>query len=663
MRPASVAYVPRSSLHRILRTKAEQHANRTAFFDVATSERVSYARLHEAAQRFGAFLDMRGVGHGDRVLLATEQSWAVFPLLAACTARGVGLVPVNARLHPDEMRFILEDAEPKVVLSDDLPRPELSGDLVIETRLGEALQIDPSPTTVKPDDADADARRAALFIYTSGTTGSPKAVVLTEANLSHMAWSLRSFYSVRETDHLLSVLPVYHMNALMITGWLPLVAGAEVTIAPLAELVAVLEDAPQRRLTIASFVPSILRTLIDLKEAGYALDLGGLRFCFSGAAPLPSSLWMAFEETFGVPVYQGYGLTETTTWATFVPPDEPRRYDTVGRPVDCEIRIEPKNDGPSEVTSTNADGDRFALGEILIRGPLVMKEYHRRPELTAAQLGADGFFRSGDIGYLDDGGFLHVSGRVKEVIIRNAINVFPEECDVILRRHPAIKDCKTFGLLDPRQGEAIATALEIESGQAAPAPAALQSFFAEHGSPYKCPDFFYPVERLPRTPTGKVIVPALRRACLSPVVPEVVAALGRGATAFDGLEQAVSDALAAGRPVEFVVRWRDGAFAENDVAALEAVHAHLALAECRSFVVTRTHLIVEGWNESSALEAAGSRPFRQCVERHGELRCLRGRLGGADPPGRSPLHGAILVRTGREPSGELLGVPFLALPH
>ena len=279
------------------------------------------------------------------IALLSDSHPLVFPLLAACAANGLRLTLMNPRLHAREIHNILSHSEAKLVLvgeaslleSSRPPAREWSA-LILDAFLKDAAQATP---TSGPELGDVN--QTALLIYTSGSTGLPKGVMLSQRALLANAKTIGRLYGLGPEDRTYCVLPLYHMNAIMITGLVPLLAGAHSVISkPFSHTNAKLywDHDAKWNITVCSLAPSLISMLLRLHPAGTGQASLSVRFCFCGAAPLPRTVWQLFETVFGIPVYQGYGLTETACWAVMTPPDVPRNYDSVGVPQDCEVSID-----------------------------------------------------------------------------------------------------------------------------------------------------------------------------------------------------------------------------------------------------------------------------------------------------------------------------------
>lgn len=565
------------SLYEVVSESAAERPDNVFLSSPSTQTEITYRALLEHTEVLRGVVQSHTAA-GDRVCVLAENHWIFFPLIAACVAEGRIVVPLNPRMHPDELKFVGRDSEPTLVIHEDsveVPAKTLSGRLMTIT---EALGATVTPTEPQGDQVIDENTPAegppCLFVYTSGTTGSGKAVMLSSSNLVSMARTFVDHYEVTEDDRFLGVLPLYHMNGIMVTGLLPLVAGGQTVISDVFSFLNAKyywDIVAREGITIPSLVPSIMAMLVRIFPKGPGVDLESVRLAFCGTAPLPEPLWRSFEERFGVPVYQGYGLTETTTWVTATPYVENHAYDTVGVPFGAAIHIDPRS-----ATGPNA------AGEILVRGGSVMSGYFNRNKLTRESF-RDGFLKTGDLGYVDEAGELHVTGRKKEIIIRNGVNINPQDVDQVVAQHPAIVECKTIGLEHDVMGESVVTV--CVRGDDATDGSAVRDWVKEHMSDSYVPDQVHFLRSLPKGPTGKVMIRDVRGIISGERAQETLKKLTarryrRTATADgDAIVDLVQSAYLEGRPVQFLTYWGCGKrrdVAEVDTAALDRLQSFLA---------------------------------------------------------------------------------------
>ena len=328
---------------------------------------------------------------------------------------------------------------------------------------------------------DSDAQAPAMIIYTSGTTGTPKGAVLSHGNLLAGSQALALAWRWNEADRLVLALPLFHAHGLCVGLHGTLLAGASVVVVPRFDVDAVLDAARDQAATLFFGVPTMYHRLAQSARVG---ELGRLRLCVSGSAPLPAELHARLALETGQQVLERYGTTETLMIASN-PYEGDRRAGSVGLPLPgVEVRL--------------AGGD----GEILVRGPNVFGGYWQRPDATAGAF-VDGWFRTGDLGAWDPDGYLRILGRSKELIISGGYNVYPREVEDVLLGHPRISEVAVVGTPSDEWGE-IVTAFIVPDG-AAPTDDELLAFAADRLAPYKRPRLVRVVDALPRNAMGKVL--------------------------------------------------------------------------------------------------------------------------------------------------------------
>lgn len=562
--------------------------------DLRTSATLSYAELLKRSAAAAAGLAARGVKAGDRVAYVTRNNPAFFPLLFGCAHVGAALVPLNEDSAPAETASVLGDCGPVLVLADQAADPAW-------TALAESFfERAPAGGAV-----NGPAERDAIVIYTSGTTGQSKGVVLSQKNLVSMARTLATTYGYRPGQRFLSMLPNYHINAPSVTGMAIIAGRSHVLVTDpygFTNARLILSFAEEHRINVLSLTPSIMASLLKMNPEGTPANLSSVAFGLVGTAHLAEPLWRRFEETFGFPCYQGYGLTETTTWATMTPPDGRKRYDSAGLPIGCEVSI-----------------DAEAGGEVLIRGSIVMNGYFNRPAVTKKQF-KDDWFRTGDIGRIDPDGQLVITGRIKNIIKRRGILISPEEIDQVVRRFPGVTDACTVGVPDEVAGEKILTACVVDPAQLE----ALSAHVRRELSAYKVPDKFIVVGEIPKTPMGKQDLKELRRILTGEKAAEIVRGFDvykfRRARTEDlpVIQEKIQRALVSGGTVDFVGFWGVGsraATATPDVVALERLKMFLDAIDASAGrpLATMTLILADVHARCNEVPAAVYEPYFEAV--------------------------------------------------
>jgi acyl-CoA synthetase (AMP-forming)/AMP-acid ligase II len=454
---------------------------------IETEANYTYGDLQKVVENYCSFLSNQNLNKGDRILYLANNDWFIFPLIIACSILKFVLVPISPDLHPNDTKKIFNDVKPKILLGykDKLNNYFYEIDKIDISE----IKIEEYPQYIVEDNL-GDTDDVILIIYTSGSSGQCKGVMITEANIIHAATSIIEFYKITEQDKFLCILPLYHMNAIMVTGMVPILTGSAIILSDVfnfTNAVLYFKHIKKYHPTVLSLIPSIMFALLKLEPKGINLSELGVRFSFCGAAPLLQTLWKDFEKKCNLPIYQGYGLTETTFWATLTPTDLTKDYTSVGIPYNCDIKID------------NKTGEQ--IGEVLISGPIVSKGYFNNPEGFS-----NGYLKTGDLGYIGPNRQLYVTGRIKDIIIKNGINIYPQAIDEVLITYPGIDDCASVGIEDEVVGERICTVcVPLKKGDNSINEFKIKAFAKEHLSLYMVPDIVLFCDILPRGQTGKII--------------------------------------------------------------------------------------------------------------------------------------------------------------
>jgi acyl-CoA synthetase (AMP-forming)/AMP-acid ligase II len=339
-----------------------------------------------------------------------------------------------------------------------------------------------------------------LRLTTSGTTGDPKGVVLSARQIAWTADQVRLSHHLTTADRGLAVLPFFHINAPVVSLCASLLAGACVVVAPRFSVQRFWEWVERERITWVSVVPTIVALLLTTEKPPFLP--GTLRFARSASAPLPVARHRAFEERFGIPLIETYGLSEAASQVTANPlPPAQRKHGSVGVPTGVELYVCEPLPGTCELPCG-------AVGEICVRGPNVIAGYEG--DASASSFGA-GWFRTGDLGYLDADSYLYITGRLREVINRGGEKIAPREIEELLLAHPAVSDAAVVGEPHPLYGQRVVAYITPRDGWDALVERQLRDYCAQRLSAYKVPEAFYSVPALPRNGNGKLNRQALRR--------------------------------------------------------------------------------------------------------------------------------------------------------
>jgi malonyl-CoA/methylmalonyl-CoA synthetase len=446
---------------------------------------VSAEELEERTGQAAARYAGAGLMPGDRVLFSAATSVEMVVAYVGALRAGLTVVPANTGYSSAELATLAAAATPAAAVLDDPSRLELAGPVVTPPLSGlpagnSGLVLD----TAAPEDT-------ALIIYTSGTTGRPKGVPLSHGNLLASAHAVRIAWRWTPDDTLALCLPLFHVHGLGVGLHGTLVAGAGATLIPRFEP-AVVAAAIHDGATLLFGVPTMYHALADSEALG---DLGRLRLAVSGSAPLAAELHAAIRAGSGQVVLERYGMTETVMLVSN-PYEGERRPGTVGFPLPgVSVRLEPREGGTAEIE---------------VRGPNVITGYLDNPGATAEAYTSDGWFRTGDLGTLDEDGYLTISGRAKELIITGGYNVYPREVEELLRTHPGITDAAIVGAPSTKWGETVVAFVVPSPSAPASLVADLDAFCGANLVSYKRPREWHLVESIPRNALGKILRHQLR---------------------------------------------------------------------------------------------------------------------------------------------------------
>jgi len=495
----------------VLETSAANQPNRTALIHAGRG--VTYAQLDRAAERFAAGLLQLGVrkGHSVAIMLpnAPEFVVAYFGTLKL----GSRVVPLNTLLKAPEIAYQLEDSDAVALVADGEVLAEAQQALLhVETcqhlvvcgkwapppgllyeQLLEAGGSGLDTAQTMPDDT-------AVVLYTAGVSGRPKGAELSHFNMFYnAAITADRLCGLTRDDVSLAALPFFHAFGQTCVMNATLYAGGVLSMLPRFEPDKALQVIERDRVTVLLGVPTMYWYLQHYPGAE-KYDWTSLRLCCSGGAALSVDLMRQFEARYGLPIYEGYGLTETSPVACFNLPDKPPRETSVGQPIY----------GVQMGIFDDADRDLPAgeVGEIVIRGHNVMKGYYKRPQATAAAV-RGGWFHTGDLGRVDEEGYFYVVGRKKDLIKRGGLNIYAREVESVLQAHPAVAEAAVIGVPDEVMGEEIKAFVVLEPDELLDANDLIE-YARKHMAAYKYPRHVELCAGLPKDATGRVIKALLK---------------------------------------------------------------------------------------------------------------------------------------------------------
>ncbi len=455
------------------------------------------AGLAEAVAAFAEAFGACGVERGDVVAAMLPNRVELVVTMFAAWRLGAAFTPINPALTLNEARHQLEDSRARLVVVDPASAKVLATTTVTQVAVDD-LPLAASGPAVERAAQDHDT---ALLIYTSGSTGRPKGVILDHANVAAMINSTQQCLGFSADDRALLILPLFHVNALLVSILAPLAAGGSSMVLERFDRHAFWGAVTRHQPTYFSAVPAIY-ILLNQGPADETPDLSRLRFVICGAAPMPAAAIAEFETRYGVPLLEGYGLTESTVGATLNPLEGPRKAGTVGLPMPG-VRIRILDDAGRSVAAG-------AVGEVSLSGANVMRGYLNQADETAKAL-AGGWLRTGDLGFFDPDGYLVLVDRKKDMIIRGGENIYPKEIETVLYDHPAVAEVAVVGRPDAVMGEEVVAFVSLRPDMVVDS-ASLIAFAAERLAKFKLPKELRFLAALPKNPVGKIAKPDLRAA-------------------------------------------------------------------------------------------------------------------------------------------------------
>jgi long-chain acyl-CoA synthetase len=455
--------------------------------------RYSYSQLAAMAAGMGMYISFQTQKPHVGVLLPAGAGFAA-SFYGTLLARKA-VVPINFLLSDREIAHVIADSGIDTIITAPplMARVKDTNMKVID--LSELAKMAPPPLTEKPPLPTPAPDDLAVLMYTSGTSGLPKGVQLTYNNLQSDVDAAIEFAKLESGHRFLGIIPLFHafgMTAMMLA---PIQLAAPVVYIARFSPVAAMNAIREHQISLMFGVPSMFAAIAHLKSAAPE-DFKQIYAIITGGEPQPAALREKFLERFNVPLLEGYGLTETSPVISLNVP-QIRRAGSVGKPLPrAEIRI------------TGEQGEalgREAIGEIWVRGPMVMKGYYHLPEATAAALTSDGYFKTGDLGKIDADGFLFITGRKKDMIIVAGEKVFPREVEDVLMKHETVAEAAVLGKKDASRGEVVVAFVTAREGEEI-RPEVLRDYCRSQGLPqWKCPREIITVPELPHSPTGKVL--------------------------------------------------------------------------------------------------------------------------------------------------------------
>lgn len=498
---------------------ALEHATKPAYYFL--DQPTTYLELDTAVTKFAYSLQQLGVKKGDHIALLLGNSPHFIIGMYGALRAGATVIPINPIYTADEIQYIVNNGDVKIVLALDklIPLlekvhplvPNVEQFVICETSSAETEYHDLSvyskmkSFTMLISEGKAnfsgpllEENDPAVILYTSGTTGKPKGAILSHKNLYSNASDVGDYLNITGEDRVITTLPVFHVFSLTVVVNAPLMCGGTMIIVPQFSPKEIFRLIKKYEATVFAGVPTMYNFLYQLPE-GKAADVESVKLWISGGAALPVALLTAFEQKFNCTVSEGYGLSEASPVTCFNPLDRPRKPGSIGTSI---IHVENKI-----VNELGEEVEVGEVGELIVRGPNVMLGYYKMPEETAVTL-RDGWLYTGDLAKQDEEGYFYIVDRKKEVIIVGGYNVYPREVEEVLFAHSDVVEAAVIGVPDPNQGEVVQAF--VVKGESSITEEELIAYCAEHLAKYKVPVQIEFLEALPKNTTGKILRRSLK---------------------------------------------------------------------------------------------------------------------------------------------------------
>lgn len=499
--------IPEVSVYTFLENSAKNFGKRTAI--IQDSEPISYHQLKEWTEKLAGAFHRLGLKKGDRIGLMISNRPSYIISYYAAMKLGLIVVQINPRYTTRELLQIVNDSEPRLMivegdavssikkLVDFFPLEYI---LVVDSEDTEYKHLEDILQSAEPfnEVIEIDAKEdVAVIQYTGGTTGTIKGAMLTHYNLVANVYQSHGMYGDEMKfgeEMVLTAIPLYHVYGMTVAMNLGIYIGATLLLVNKFEVKPVLEMIEEYKATFFPAVPRMYNSIVNYQGVEN-FSLKSLKFCTSGSAPLPVEVIRKFERLTGAVIGEGYGLTECSPSTHRNPYFWKRKIGSIGIPfqnTDCKI-----------IGEDNVELPIGSIGELIIKGPQVMKGYWRNEEETRNVL-KDGWLYTGDLAKQDEDGYFYIVGRKKEMIINGGFNVYPQEIENVLYEHPDIHECAVVGIPDIEKGEVVKAYLVAKEGRTIDLED-IKGFCYRNLTPYKVPEAFEVIDELPRNTVGKIL--------------------------------------------------------------------------------------------------------------------------------------------------------------
>jgi len=502
-----------NNFYEILEKNAKAHGKKTAYF--IDDRKISWERVKKKVDTFARTLEIMGVKKGDKIPLLVANSVEYIVAFLGIQKLGAVAVPVNTFLKEEEIAYILNDVSAQILIASSKFKNNLKN-IRNKTSVqkiiweGDVDQVDSQNISFKEILSNFETHEVnelpkiddlAVIIYTSGTTGKPKGAMLSYKNFFSNIYGVNELIKLNHKDRFIAYLPMFHSFTLTVNILLPMFYAAPVVIIrSIMPFSNIIKQTLLKRVTIFTGVPDVYSALSRAKLPFYFHWFNKVRFYISGAAALPGEVLERFSKKFKKgKLLEGYGLSETSPVVAVNRPELQKPY-SVG-PAIPGVEVKIVNDELMEVPIGSA-------GEIIVKGDNVMQGYYKREDATAETI-VNGWLLTGDIGKMDEDGYIYILDRKKDLIISKGVNIYPREIEEVCLKFAGVKECAVVGMKDDQQGEIPVAFVELEEGVSLK-ETELKKFLKSQLANYKVPKHIYIVDELPKNATGKVLKRVLR---------------------------------------------------------------------------------------------------------------------------------------------------------
>ncbi len=501
---------PYQNFYEMIHTNAMKSPKKTVIF--IDDEKISNLGFLNKVDSFARFLIHSGVQQEDKIALITPNCAEFLVAFFAISKIGGVIVPLNNMLKEEEYTYILNDAEAKMLITSS-KFAQQTKDLQNTTGLEKTVWIDEIPgcagehflfseaMAIPPFHDEHEVKNTiddlAVLIYTSGTTGHPKGAMLSYKNIFSNLYGAKERFDLTHKDRFIVYLPMFHSFTLSISVLLPIFIGGSMVIIPsVLPFSNIIKQTLLKQVTVFLGIPDVYNALVRAKLPWYFLWFNSVRAFISGAAPLSEDTLTKFNAIFKrAKILEGYGLSECSP-AVAVNPIHKQKPLSIGLPL-YGYKVKIVDDEMVELPNGQ-------VGELIVNGDCVMMGYWKRPSATDETI-INGWLRTGDLGKIDDEGYIYIVDRKKDLIISKGINIYPREIEEILYLHPSIKAAAVIGVKDDSSGEIPVAYVELDSAEDEVSEAEIKSYMKEHLANFKTPKHVYFLAELPKNATGKVL--------------------------------------------------------------------------------------------------------------------------------------------------------------